>query len=113
MLARHVQNDVPHRKEQAGGHRLCEEVGEVVGAAHERHGDFEEFDRFANKEVPADNVLGPLVVLGLVCEVDGRLAVQGERRRAGALKAQVGEQGAEVHGLLRGFAGGDNLGFAQ
>eukprot|EP00965_Chrysotila_dentata_P043421 1443817-Pleurochrysis_carterae.AAC.1 len=59
------------------------------------------------------NMLGTLVMLGVVGQVDGRLVVHGERRRARTRVAQIGEERAQVHGLFGCFAGGDDLGLAR
>eukprot|EP00965_Chrysotila_dentata_P008510 276893-Pleurochrysis_carterae.AAC.1 len=61
----------------------------------------------------AVDVLSALMVLRVKGQVDRAFVVHGERRRRGLLQAELGEERAEVDGLLNRFGGRDNLGLAR
>ena len=68
-LSVRVHDDAAQVEELLGGEVLREEVGEIVVRADERDADAVIFDYFAHVEVAAGDVLGALVMLGVVREI--------------------------------------------
>ena len=62
--------------------RLGEHVGDVVVGRHMRHGELVLLDHIANIEVPTENVLGLLVMLGIVGEIASTHVIRSDVRRA-------------------------------
>eukprot|EP00965_Chrysotila_dentata_P053122 1762573-Pleurochrysis_carterae.AAC.1 len=106
-----IHNLVAKRKKQTRRQRLGEEIGQVVGAAHERHRDVVRFEALPHEEMASIDMLGALMVLRIVSEIDGRLVVQRQAGRRIGRQPQIVEQRSQVHCLFCRFGGGNNLRF--
>eukprot|EP00965_Chrysotila_dentata_P029614 984601-Pleurochrysis_carterae.AAC.1 len=111
-LACDIHDMITHREEQARRERFREEIRKIVSAANKRDGDVEGFHSLAYKEMAPVDVLGPLMVFRIVCEVDRGLVVHSQRSRRGARESQISEEGSEVYRLLGSLAGSHDLGLA-
>jgi len=74
----YVHNQIAELEEVPGRQRLGEEVGEIVRRLDVGHPDLERLDHLANKKMAPLDVLGPLVVLWVVGQIDARLVVHRE-----------------------------------
>ena len=100
---RDVHDDAAEREEVLGREMLGEEVGEVVVRAHEGDADGVFFDNFADVEVAACDVLGALVVLGVVGEVASSLVIAREAERAVCGRVNLIAEGLEVDAVFSGL----------
>ena len=72
-----VHENSAEAEEINGSERLGKEVGDVVGCADVWDGDGSVLNEFADPEMSAVDVLGPVVVLGIVGEVASDFVVGG------------------------------------
>ena len=86
---RDVHDDVAEAEEDLVGQDLSEEVRDVVGGRDVGDGDALVLDELADEEVAPHDVLGAAVVLWVVCEIDRRLVVHVDGRRAGRGKSEL------------------------
>eukprot|EP00965_Chrysotila_dentata_P168431 5561672-Pleurochrysis_carterae.AAC.1 len=77
IVAHRKKYIVAHRKKYPRGLRFGEEICQIICTVHERYCYIVSFDAFAHKEMTAVDVLGPLMVLRVVGEVDRGLVIQG------------------------------------
>eukprot|EP00965_Chrysotila_dentata_P082587 2725957-Pleurochrysis_carterae.AAC.3 len=92
-------------KEQAQSKRLRKGISWIFRATDEWNGDLKHFYFFSNKEMPSIDVLGPIVMFMIVCQVNGRFVVEGERGRLRGRFTELAEESAQVHRFLCGFGG--------
>eukprot|EP00965_Chrysotila_dentata_P259828 6213695-Pleurochrysis_carterae.AAC.2 len=88
-LLSNIHDSVAKCKKQARRQRLGEEVRQAIGAAHKRHSDVVRLDAFSHEEMSSIDMLGALVVLRIVCEIDGRLVVRGQTSRRFRWQSQI------------------------
>eukprot|EP00965_Chrysotila_dentata_P037099 1234301-Pleurochrysis_carterae.AAC.5 len=83
-----------------GGRGFVKKSGNVIGALDQWHGVVVRLDFLANEEMPAFDVLGALMALRVVGEIESALVVRGERGRRRLRQPEFGEESTEVHRLL-------------
>eukprot|EP00965_Chrysotila_dentata_P084351 2785162-Pleurochrysis_carterae.AAC.1 len=63
--------------------------------------------------MPAIYVLGALVMLRIVCQVDCRLVVHGKRSWLTGFQAEIGEERSQVYRFFCRFRGSDDFCLAR
>ena len=109
-----IHDLIAHANEHVAEKRFSKEVGKIVYGPHVRNLDHIFLHLLTDEEMPAFNVLNALVMLGVVCEVDGRLIVarNGDGRIV-VMEVKLLEEAFEVNGFLGRLGGSHDLGFTR
>eukprot|EP00965_Chrysotila_dentata_P073210 2419173-Pleurochrysis_carterae.AAC.1 len=99
-------------KNTRGGRGLVKKSA-MLSALLTRHGDVVRFHFLAHEEVAPINVLGALMVLGVVRQVNRTFIVHRERSRSILRQPKFSKECAQVYGFLGRFGRGNYLGLTR
>jgi hypothetical protein len=109
-----IHDLITHANEHVAVKRLSKEVSKIVHGTHVRDLDHVFFHFLTDEKVPTLDMLHALVMLGIVCKVDGRLVVG--RKGHGlivVMEIELLEEALEVNGFIGCLGGSHDFGFAR